>query len=56
MDRNYRFSGDPEVKYNFTDHVWVAVGANIFGGKKDTTQFCSLDKNDNIYVQARYEF
>ncbi|MBI5888358.1 MAG: hypothetical protein HZB82_06585 [Deltaproteobacteria bacterium] len=53
-DRDYLLN--PEIKYNFTDHVWGAAGANIFGGKKDATQFGSLDKNDNIYVQARYEF
>jgi len=53
-DRDYLLN--PEVRYNFSDHIWTALGANIFGGKKDTTQFASLDENDNIYVQARYEF
>lgn len=47
---------NPEVRYNFSDHVWGAAGANIFGGKKDTTQFGSLGSNDNVYVQVRYEF
>jgi hypothetical protein len=46
----------PEVKYNFTDHIWAAAGANIFGGGKEWNQFGSLDKNDNIYIQSRYEF
>ncbi|MBI5827408.1 MAG: hypothetical protein HZB22_06750 [Deltaproteobacteria bacterium] len=54
VDRDYLLN--PEVRYNFTDHVWAALGANVFGGKKDTTQFGSLDKNDNMYMQARYEF
>ncbi len=53
-DRDYLLN--PEVKYNFSDHVWAALGGNIFGGKKDTTQFGSLDRNDNMYMQARYEF
>ena len=53
-DRDYLFN--PEAKYNFTDNIWAAIGANIFGGKEDTTQFGSLDRNDNLYVQARYEF
>jgi len=53
-DRDYLFN--PEAKYNFTDNIWAAVGANIFGGKEDTTQFGSLDRNDNLYMQARYEF
>ncbi|MEO5355768.1 MAG: hypothetical protein H7844_00530 [Nitrospirae bacterium YQR-1] len=47
---------NPEIKYNFTDHIWAAVGANVFGGQKKWTQFGQFDKNDNVYVQLRYEF
>lgn len=47
---------NPEVKYNFSDHIWASVGANIFGGGKDWSQFGQLDRNDNIYLQVRYEF
>jgi hypothetical protein len=47
---------NPEVKYKFTDSVWAAVGANIFGGGDEWDQFGGLDENDNVYVQARYEF
>lgn len=48
---------NPEIKYNFTDSIWAAAGANIFGGDKYAySQFGQMDKNDNIYVQARYEF
>lgn len=47
---------NPEIKYNFSDSVWAAAGANIFGGGKEWNQFGSLDENDNIYVQVRYEF
>lgn len=47
---------NPEIKYNFSDNVWAAVGANIFGGGEEWNQFGSLDENDNIYVQVRYEF
>jgi hypothetical protein len=46
----------PEVKYKFTDHLWAATGANIFGGGEEWNQFGSLDDNDNLYVQIRYEF
>lgn len=46
----------PEVRYSFTDALWGAVGANVFGGGKNTTPFGQLDKNDNVYVIARYEF
>ncbi len=47
---------NPEVKYNFTDNLWAAIGGNIFGGGKEWSQFGQLDKNDNIYLQLRYEF
>ncbi|MBI3376907.1 MAG: hypothetical protein HY035_00695 [Nitrospirae bacterium] len=47
---------NPEIKYNFSDHVWAAVGANIFGGGESWSQFGQLDKNDNVYLQLRYEF
>jgi len=53
-DRDYLFN--PEARYNFSDNFWAALGANIFGGEDDTTQFGSLDRNDNLYMQARYEF
>lgn len=47
---------NPEVKYNFSDHIWAAVGANIFGGGEKWSQFGQFGKNDNIYLQVRYEF
>lgn len=46
----------PEIRYSFTDALWGAIGGNIFGGKKETTFFGQLDKNDNTYVTVRYEF
>jgi hypothetical protein len=47
---------NPEIKYNFSDHVWSAIGANVFGGGEKWSQFGQLDRNDNIYLQLRYEF
>jgi len=47
---------NPEIKYNFSDHIWAAIGGNIFGGGENWNQFGSLDKDDNFYVQVRYEF
>ncbi len=44
-----------EARYNFSDNLWAAVGANIFGGES-STQFGSLDENDCVYTQARYGF
>lgn len=53
-DRDYMFN--PEVKYNFSDNIWAAVGGNIFGGGERWSQFGQLDRNDNVYLQLRYEF
>ena len=47
---------NPEIKYNFTDHIWGALGVNLFGGGEPWTQFGQLDRNDSIYFQTRYEF
>ena len=47
---------NPEIKYNFTDQLWGALGANLFGGGEPWSQFGQLDGNDNIYLQFRYEF
>ena len=46
---------NPEIRYSFSDHVWAAVGANLFGGPK-ATQFGQLRKDNNVYTQLRYEF
>jgi hypothetical protein len=46
----------PEIKYNFTDHIWAAIGANIFGGGEIWSQFGQLRENDNVYSVIRYEF
>lgn len=53
-DKDYLLN--PEIKYNFTDSVWASLGANVFGGGEEWNQFGNLDKNDNVYVQVRYEF
>ncbi len=46
---------NPELRYSFTDKVWGAVGANVFGGKP-WGQFGQLARDDNVYLQVRYEF
>ncbi|MBI3592721.1 MAG: hypothetical protein HY099_04485 [Nitrospirae bacterium] len=53
-DRDYMLN--PEIKYNFSDHVWAAIGGNIFGGGEKWSQFGQLDRNDNVYAHLRYEF
>jgi hypothetical protein len=53
-DRDYMLN--PEIKYNISDRIWVAVGGNIFGGGEKWSQFGQLAENDNVYMQLRYEF
>ena len=53
-DRDYMLN--PEVKYNLTDAIWLAVGGNVFGGGKPWSQFGQLAKDENVYTQVRYEF
>ena len=49
------FFVNPELRYSFTDRVWGAIGANLFGGKP-WGQFGQLSRDDNVYLQVRYEF
>ncbi len=46
----------PEVWHSLADGVWLALGANVFGGARRTTFFGQFDRNDNVYLTARYEF
>jgi hypothetical protein len=46
----------PQVSYKFTDSLSSTLGANIFGGEKDTTFLGQFDKNDNIYLSVRFDF
>ncbi len=52
-DKDYMLN--PEIRYNLSDHIWIATGGNIFGGK-ESGRFGQMRKNDNIYIQMRYEF
>lgn len=46
---------NPELRYSFTDKVWGAIGANLFGGRP-SSQFGQLSPDDNAYLQVRYQF
>ncbi|MEX2241535.1 MAG: hypothetical protein WD775_12670 [Burkholderiales bacterium] len=46
---------NPELRYSFTDRIWGAIGANLFGGKA-RGQFGQLAQDDNVYLQLRYAF
>ena len=47
---------NPEIKYSFSDHIWAAIGGNIFGGGERWSQFGQLNNDNNAYIQLRYEF
>jgi hypothetical protein len=46
----------PSIGYKATDAVKLTLGANLFSGNKDYTQFGSLEGNNNLYLRARYSF
>lgn len=46
----------PQVGYKFSSDLAATLGANIFGGEKDTTFLGQFDKNDNAYFSVRFDF
>lgn len=46
----------PEILYRVSDQFSVTIGANIFGGKRKTTFFGQFDKDDNVYINVRFDF
>ncbi|MBI4563725.1 MAG: hypothetical protein HY716_03405, partial [Planctomycetes bacterium] len=43
------------LSYKFSDDLAVTLGANVFGGRKDTTFLGQFDKNDNVYLSIRFD-
>lgn len=46
----------PEIAYRVTDNLNIAVGANLFGGRNETTFFGQFEKDDNVYLNVRFDF
>lgn len=46
----------PKISYRFNDHWLYVVGANIFTGKEDHTQWGQFEKNTNIFGRVKYTF
>ncbi len=44
------------LSWQANDHWKLTVGANIFFGKHDWTEFGQLEGNDNFYIRLRYSF
>ncbi|HVP07479.1 MAG TPA: DUF1302 family protein [Candidatus Acidoferrum sp.] len=47
-----RLSGE----YKYTDQVTFAVGANLFDGKHEATNFGQFKRNDNVYLKVTYNY
>ena len=46
----------PEVTRRLTDKLIIAGGANVFGGRGNTTFFGQMNKDDNLYLSVRFDF
>jgi hypothetical protein len=46
----------PAVSYKITDQLTAVLGANLFGGAKQSTAFGQLEANDNVYLRLTYGF
>jgi hypothetical protein len=46
----------PAVSYKITDQLTAVLGANLFGGAKQSTAFGQLEANDNVYLRLTYSF
>lgn len=53
-DRDYYLR--PAVSYKITDQLTAVLGANLFGGAKQSTAFGQLEANDNVYLRLTYGF
>jgi len=46
----------PKINYKVDDHWALEMGANVFIGTNDYTFFGQFERNNNIYIAARYNF
>ena len=46
----------PRVTWQINDQWKATVGANVFLGRHDWTEFGQLEDNDNVYMRLRYSF
>jgi hypothetical protein len=50
------FYGRFSAAYKYTDAPTLTVGANIFDGNYDYTDFGAFQKNDNVYLKITYGY
>jgi len=46
----------PRLSWQASDRWKLTVGANVFFGRHDWTEFGQLEGNDNFYIRLRYSF
>jgi len=46
----------PQLDYKVSDAFSATLGANLFGGEKQTTFLGQFDRNDNLYMTLRFDF
>ena len=46
----------PAISYKITDQLTAVLGGNTFGGRRASTAFGQLDRNDNVYLRLTYGF
>jgi len=47
---------NPQASCKITDRMSVALGANVFFGNEESTQFGQLEKDDNLYLRLRTNY
>ncbi|PKK83567.1 MAG: hypothetical protein CVT49_08005 [candidate division Zixibacteria bacterium HGW-Zixibacteria-1] len=50
------FYGRFSINYKYTDALTLTLGANIFDGNHEYTDFGAFQKNDNIYAKITYGY
>lgn len=46
----------PALTYKVTEKLSLGLGANVFGGQRETTYFGRFDKSDNVWSNIRFDF
>lgn len=50
------FYGRFSISYKYTDALTLSIGANIFEGSHEYTNFGAYQKNDNVYLKVTYGY
>lgn len=46
----------PQVSYKVADDLTITLGANLFGGAKETTSLGQFKSDENVYLIVRFDF